>query len=173
LALDVLWANEKRGNKLTIDRGIAAAGLTNLIRRSAPVGHGNEVLWSLWAAMLLQIRLDDDLLKDIGDLDDSFVAIAAFRAAERGVFGSIPESNLWKGWLKEKWFDSSHWLFIYEAFRNGWFAEQRRGANLLSNDCIKFLYEHGVGFSSFEALDSYSPMYRYEPSAFHGDYWQN
>lgn len=125
--IDVLWTNTHIGTSLSLDEAMAVVALDSLISTSALVGHGSEVVWSLWAAMLFNLDLSTTSWGTITEMDDSFVAVAACVANQRTPFAEALISPLWSSWLEEGCFDQGHWLFAYEAYRNGWLENAAAG----------------------------------------------
>lgn len=153
--IDVLWTNTHIGTSLSLDEAMAVVALDSLISTSAPVGHGSEVVWSLWAAMLFNLDLSTTSWGTITEMDDSFVAIAACVANERSPFAEALISPLWSSWLEEGCFDQGHWLFAYEAYRNGWLENAAAGAKLDTVAVCNFLNESNVTFFDEEIISSY------------------
>jgi len=155
--IDVLWLNTHGEKNLELDDSVAETALEALIETSAPVGHGSEVVWSLWAAMLFELSLSKDALAALSMMDDSFVASAAFLAHKVKVFDEPPKSDVWKDWFTEDCFGGPHWLFTYEAFRNEWMEDSVKKAKLADNISCKFLKDYGVSFLRQEAIAEYKP----------------
>jgi hypothetical protein len=155
LVVDVLIVNKHSGNKIDLDIGSIA--INSLIQSSASVGHGSEVLWSIWAAMVigLDISLESQLV--ISTMDDCLVACAATIAKERNVFSPTFESSLWASWIVEDAFNQDHWIFVYEALRRGWYESEVKTAKLSEDSNASFLLASGVTFINDEGIDKYSP----------------
>jgi hypothetical protein len=121
--VDVLLVNRHKAHRaLSIDLGSSA--INALIHSSAPVGHGSEVLWCIWAAMVLKLAVSLSSQEAISQMDDALVAAASMIAKDRQVFSAEFESTLWSSWFVEDAFDQEHWLFVYEAMRQGWMTSE-------------------------------------------------
>lgn len=153
--IDVLWTNIHVGTSLSLDESMAVDALDSLISTSAPVGHGSEVVWSLWAAMLFNLDLSTTSWGAITKMDDSFVAVAACVANQHNPFAEALISPLWLSWLEEGCFDQGHWLFAYEAYRNGWLENAAATAKLDTVAACKFMKETGVAFFDEEIISNY------------------
>lgn len=153
--IDVLWTNTHVGTSLSLDESMAVDALDSLISTSAPVGHGSEVVWSLWAAMLFNLNLSPASWSAITKMDDSFVAVAACVANQRNLFADALVSPLWSSWLEEGCFDQAHWLFAYEAYRNGWLENSATTAKLETVAACKFMKESGVAFFDENIISNY------------------
>lgn len=155
--IDTLLSNTRSNKNLTIDDSLAESALDSLITNSAPVGHGSEVVWSIWAALLFKLKLSDECQSTITKMDDSFVAVIAFLANSHGVFKSPLTSDLWAEWFEEGCFNENHWLFVYEAFRHNWMTSEVKHAKLKSNPYCKFMGQNNVSFVNEKLIASYKP----------------
>ncbi len=153
--IDVMLIHRSQG--LQIDRSIGSAAINSLIQSSAPVAHGGEVVWSIWAAMVLNLRINRKSRSAITKMDDSLVASAAHLAKARGLFPDDFESDLWASWLVEDSFNQENWLFAYESMRHGWYATQIKTSKIKSDVSARFLSSNGVSFLDSTIVDSYTP----------------
>lgn len=153
--VDVLLANHFGGEN-TIDLDLAKQALNSLIEASAPVEHGSEVLWSIWAASVLGVKLSAKSQELIANMDDACVASAAMHAAGTA-FDKEFSSPLWESWLVEDCFLQEHWMFAYEAFRMGWSPEKVKTSKIKSDPVAAHLHGLGVSFLNPEASQSYKP----------------
>ena len=153
--IDALWTNTHVGTSLSLDESMAVDALDSLISTSATVGHGSEVVWSLWAAMLFNLDLSTASWDAITKMDDSFVAVAACVANQRNFLAEELVSPLWSSWLEEGCFDQGHWLFAYEAYRNGWLGNAATTAKLDTVAACKFMKETGVAFFDEKIILNY------------------
>jgi hypothetical protein len=153
--IDALWTNTHVGTSLSLDESMAVDALDSLISTSAPVGHGSEVVWSLWAAMLFNLDLSSASWDAITKMEDSFVAVAACVANQRNSLAEELASPLWSSWLEEGCFDQGHWLFSYEAYRNGWLGNAATTAKLDTVVACKFMKKTGVAFFDEKVILNY------------------
>jgi len=153
--VDVLLVNRNGGRDVDLDIGSVA--INSLIQSSAPVGHGSEVLWSIWAAMVIGLPISPESQEAVALMDDCLVACAATIAQERAVFASTFTSPLWASWVVEDAFNQDHWMFVYEALRRGWYAGEVKAANLSNDVNAAFLLAAGVTFIDDDVVENYSP----------------
>jgi hypothetical protein len=154
--VDALLLNKYRA-ALTPDSSLGTEAINALIRSSALVGHGSEVVWSIWAAIVLHLTLTPESQTAIASVDDSFVAVAAMFAAKRTVFDPAFEPKLWGSWFTEECFVEDHWLFVYEAARRGWFTKEVAAAKFSSAPVPATLLRLGVTFLDDRIADTYVP----------------
>lgn len=154
--IDVLLLHKHRASYVP-DVDVAKLAVESLVLNSAPVGHGSEVLWSIWGALQLGFGLSQVAQDAIGEMDDSFVAVAAMLSKDQRIFASDFEPALWAAWLDDGCFTDDHWLFGYEAFRRGWFADKVNSAKLADEPSVKFLAGMGVTFVNDKLITHYLP----------------
>jgi len=155
--IDFLWLNLHGDNSHVLDSSMANSALNSLVSSSAPVGHGSEVVWSIWAAMLFNLNLSDTSWGAITQMDDSFVAVAALVCNKHSNLADELSSDIWDSWLEEGCFEQNHWLFSYEAYRNGWMADKLTKANLDGVVACKFMKNTGITFVDEQKILNYRP----------------
>lgn len=155
--IDILWENSRKNPSLKIDKDIAEQALNSLIMSSAPVGHGSEIVWSLWASLLFELTISEEAQKLIEQMNDSFVAIATMVASEHGVFSQEITSTLWLKWIEEGDFWGENWLFLYEAYRKGWRSSATSSNKIERHHECKFMKEAGVSFLDENIVKEYKP----------------
>jgi hypothetical protein len=120
VALAIISQNLAWGNK--INKSALALVLESAIARHAPLGHGSEVAWSLWAAIQFEVGLSVETAKLVSDMEDDVVALLALDAESRATFTSgALEKTKWSKLIASP--DASieeHWLLAYEAPLKGW-----------------------------------------------------
>ncbi len=158
LVLDVVLINSDRSGH-EIDREIALKAINALVVVSAPVGHGSEVVWSIWAAMVLEVQLSDRAQQLIAHMDDGCVAAASVLAKGRGVFHADFISALWVSWLVDDCFRQEHWLFAYECYKRNWFSESVSRTNIGADSAANYFKQMGVTFLADNASVNYVPPY--------------
>ena len=154
--IDVLLLHKHRASRVP-DIDVAKTAVESLVLSSAPVGHGSEVLWSIWGALQLGFGLSPNAQHSIGKMDDAFVAVAAMLSKQHKVFAAEFESPLWASWLAEGCFAEDHWLFAYEAYGRGWYPNSVQAAKLADDPSVKFLAESKVTFVNDEKIQGYLP----------------
>lgn len=154
--VDVLLLNKIKAG-LVLDISVGSTAINALIQSSSVVGHGSEVVWSIWSAMVLGLKISASSQSAIALMDDAFVAAASMMAKERHVLDAGFDSPLWSSWLEPECFKQETWLFVYEALRHGWLPQAETTAKLDSVPEANFLVAQGVTFIDQGAVDSYVP----------------
>ncbi len=154
--VDVLLGNKIR-SAYTIDTSLGSTAINFLIETSAPVGHGSEVVWSIWVSMLLNLRIEPRSQDLIAAMDDAIVAVAAMIAREQTALPPTFDSALWRSWLVNDAFKDEYWIFAYECAKRGWFTGEVASAGLTADANIAFLLSNAVSFIDLDALYLYTP----------------
>lgn len=154
--IDVLLLHKHRASRVP-DIDVAKSAVESLVLSSAPVGHGSEVVWSIWGALQLGFDLSENAQEAVGKMDDSFVAVAAMLSKQQKVFKDDFEPPLWASWLVEGCFAEDHWLFAYEAYCRGWYPNSVQAAKLFDDPSVKFLAEAKVTFINDKKIQTYRP----------------
>lgn len=156
--VDILLLSRIDGQ--VIDQQIAGQALNALIEGSSGAGHGSEVVWSIWAAMTLDAEITPLNQSLIANMDDPFVACSAMLAKENGFFDSDFESSLWESWIEEDAFKAENWIYVYEAQKRGWHADNPANANIDASGCAQFLIDCNVDFLDENIVLTYVPLGR-------------
>lgn len=120
-ALGVLATVSAKGGHKMNKRALADV-IEAVVLRHAPLAHGSEVVWCLWASLSFGLQLSADVAQAVAQMDDDAVALVALDADSRGLF---PRGTLNPG----RWAaivaspdaaEAEHWLLAYEAQLRGW-----------------------------------------------------
>lgn len=155
--VDILAINRLEG-LMVPDPHIATAAVDSVIQTSAALGHSSEVVWSIWAAMYIGFPIGVDSQTAIAGMDDALVASAAMMASTTTTTFSQPfNPELWTSWFQQNCFFEEHWLFVYEAYRRGWFATEVAASQIALDPCAAFLKGAGVTFTVDDARTTHVP----------------
>jgi hypothetical protein len=154
--VDVLLINMLTGSH-AVDAAVGAQAVNALIQASAAVGHGSEVLWSIWAALVLKLPVSLASQAAIANMEDALVATAAFVARDHTLFDPAFDSPLWKSWFVEDCFEQEYWLFVYEALYRGWCPGEVAASNIATSPCPAALKAANVTFMDVGLIGTYVP----------------
>lgn len=156
--VDVIATYRQLAQKVP-DCNIAESAVDSVIRSSATAGHASEVLWSIWAAMYIGFHIGPESQNSIAGMDDALVASAAmFASTSTPVFSQPFDSPIWKSWLQQDCFLEDRWLFVYEAYKRGWFAAEVATSQIAQDSNVAFLNGVGVTFIVDNAHTNYLPQ---------------
>jgi len=149
-----------------LDRSRIGEVLCRVIQRHAPLGHGSEVAWALWAHIQLSIQLDAVAQAAVELMDDSVVALVALDAANRGLCQNPITSSTWHSMAGLNGLTDESWLLAYEAANKGWLPSQHL------NQDADFLAMHRAGVSFYNIIQTpaQTPINLSSPGTFGGRY---
>ncbi len=140
-----------------LDTNAFSSTLSSIIINNAPLGHGSEVAWALWGAILLTINISSSAVAVIGNVEDSVVALLALDANSLGLFGAGFSSPLWESLMTPDELNDEQWLLAYEANVKGWLTGAGGRDNIAAIPTFKFLKDEGVYFYDTSRRTSYRP----------------
>ena len=141
----------------SLDSGTLSSALSSIILNNAPLGHGSEVAWALWGAILLGVPIDSSAVAVIAKVEDSIVALLSLDANSQGLFKTGFSSPLWEGLMTPDELKDEQWLLAYEANRQGWLTGVGGKDNVANVPAFKFLKDEGVYFYDKSRSSSYKP----------------
>jgi hypothetical protein len=156
--VDVLLIQRERSDfDLDVENGSAV--INDLLERSAVAGHGNEVIWCIWAALALQLQISTSVQSKLALVDDDFVACASMLAKDSGLFGNKSEftSELWVSWCVDQSFEQEHWLYTYEASKRGWANVNGETWKIKDSSSAAQMLSKGITFLDTTVLKNYVP----------------
>jgi hypothetical protein len=98
--------------------------IASIISFHAPLSHGSEVAWALWAALWFEQSIPSSVAKSLKGNRDPVVAVLSLHAKERGL---IKKDVSFADWftIDEMSLYNSQWLLAYEGDRRGWFPSSK------------------------------------------------
>ncbi len=141
-----------------IDLNLAARVLNDIIVQSSNASHHSEVFWALLSFTLLGINVPQSSIDCIFQTNDDFVAILACLAQELELIDPALESDLWKSWIVQDAFYSEHWLFVYEAYFNGWYTTEVNNSSIDTIGECNVMKNSQVTFIDRTYLSDYKPQ---------------
>jgi len=104
----------------SVDR-VGLEGIVNAaIRRHAPLGHGSEVAWAIWTAIVFSLKLEVEAADAIDRLADPVAALLALDAQHSGLFRSPVSFPQLQNMMTAEELWGSGWLLAYEADFKSW-----------------------------------------------------
>lgn len=138
-----------------------------LIEQHAPLGHGSEVAWAVWLAIVLKVSLPAKQVEVLTGLDDPFVPVLALCAEERGLIvrGKL-DKTCWQDTVTTEGLDSSNWLVAYEGAVRGWLTPDNASV-VHDHPVFGWLCANGVSF--FDRKASVVGLKRWVGSSQYGE----
>lgn len=100
--------------------------IANTIDYHAPLSHGSELAWALWAAIWFKRPIPEAVAKKLERNRDAAVAVLTLYAKESGFISHDVSFSGWMDSLSESSFHDSQWLFAYEANLRGWLSDDNK-----------------------------------------------
>jgi hypothetical protein len=107
--------------------------ITSTISYHAPLLHGSEVAWALWAAVWFKRKISNAAARLLLLSRDSVVAILALHARDLGLISDDISFEDWADGIDSESLYGPDWLLVYEADRNGWLTNVTK-ASFVDND---------------------------------------
>lgn len=140
IGLALLSQARTRGHKISL----LALGdvIEAVIARHAPLNHGSEVAFAVWAAIQFGVRLSAAAATSVEAMEDDVVALLALHAEALGRFSGAPPSHARWASLIAQGLDEEHWLLGYEANAKSWIPSP----HVASHPFFATLHASGVQF---------------------------
>jgi hypothetical protein len=137
--------------------------LEELCRYHAPLQHGYEVAWALWAAVHFGLRISDETAALVSKVEDDCVALVALHANELNLMKPNPDL-VWRSWLTKEQLNLEHWLAAYELGIKGWLTPLEGADYIGEHRLFSLLRESSVSF--YETTPRTSSAETPDPSTF-------
>lgn len=138
----------------TLDLPRIAYTLWHIVTTHAPLDHGSEVAWALWAHIQLGIRIDSAELAAVEAMSDPVVALLALDAAQRQLLPRAPMSVVWANMMTASELTGPGWLLAYEAAVKGWLST----SILAQHPDFNSMHQAGVQFYQVLAASQHAPI---------------
>jgi hypothetical protein len=129
-----------------IEKSIYEECFNDLIVVHAPLGHGSEVAWAIWANILLKIPIHIETANAVSVMEDPVVALLALDAHSKGLTPSGYTFDHFATHMTTEDLYGDHWLLAYEANVKGWLPSAGPTDNVDADPCFNYLKEQGVSF---------------------------
>jgi hypothetical protein len=140
---------QNQGQEVDIDRFQEL--VEGIIITNVPLGHGSEVAWAIWLAVVLGVRLTSSAEKMLPNLDDPLVPLLTLHAEQRGITSKNLDKSRWASLMTTEELYGSNWLLTYEADIKNWLPPAGRRNHVNSDPCFAFLKKSGVQFYNIKA----------------------
>ena len=146
---------------LPVDVSTLETVLNSVIGKCAPLRRDSEMAWATWLAIEHGVTLDQQACKLLSGYDDSFVALLAILAEQRGYCKSQLDHSAWHVFMVEDELKGPHWLLSYEARQQSWLGSRGGGDHRDADPFFRDVKSAGVSFLNFSAKTQ--PSYAVQP----------
>jgi hypothetical protein len=112
----------------------------------APLSHGSEVAWALWAAIWFKRSIPTPVANKLVSNRDSAVGILALHARELGLIKKSVALHNWAPLVKSTSLYGPEWLLAYEADVQGWVPSATKTKFVENDPNFSQLKQQGVSF---------------------------
>jgi hypothetical protein len=128
----------------TVHTGGLAETIESIIERHAPLAHGSEVAWCVWAAIAFAIPLSTAAASAVSKMEDDVVALLALHADSNGLFpvGALDRARWATLVSAPDAVMADHWLLAYEANLKRWLPSP----TIAADPGFSVVARAGVGF---------------------------
>ena len=146
---------------LPVDVSTLETVLNSVIGKCAPLRRDSEMAWATWLAIEHGVTLDQQACKLLSGYDDSFVALLAILAEQRGYCKNQLDHSAWHVFMVEDELKGPHWLLSYEARQQSWLGSRGGGDHRDADPFFRDVKSAGVSFLNFSAKTQ--PSYAVQP----------
>lgn len=122
------------------------ATIHSMIQKFAHLNHSSEVAWSLWAALVFDVKLNKAAVTAISRMEDDCCWLLLLHLAERGLTTIKPTSRMLNRCFVPAALRGPHWLLSYEAVVKGWAATTSSPDHISKDPAFEFLRRNAVKF---------------------------
>jgi hypothetical protein len=136
---------------LSIDVAAFGAAAETIAIRHAPMGHGSEIAWILWASITQNIPLTDSTAAAVCKMDDNLVALLALHARASGLAPTALDVTAWSKLMSTDQLRTENWLVAYEASIQGWLPSAGASDHISADSFFNAMRTAGVSFYNLGA----------------------
>lgn len=131
--------------------------ISTLIKVHAPINHGSEVAWSLWAHIALNIPISQAAAKAASKMNDSVVAVLLLDANSKNLIQPPINFSHYQSFMTKDDLYGEQWLFSYEANVKNWLSSTGTADHVKSDNCFSYLKSASVEFYDDKWLTKNKP----------------
>jgi len=125
------------------------------ILECAPLERHSEVLWALWLAKELEIKIRGEVASKVVEMSSSICALAFLDLREVGLIPKAVATDYWKQQVNAHSLRNEWWLLAYEASQKGWL--RGRNPTFVSSDAL-FLEMSNLNISFYDTNARLKPL---------------
>lgn len=129
-----------------IDKTIYEECFNELICIHAPLGHGSEVAWAIFALILLMLPIHSRALDMASVMEDPIVATLVLDAQHKNLTPLGYTFTHFATHMTTTDLYGDHWLLAYEANVKGWLPPNGPGGDVEADPCFSYLKSANVSF---------------------------
>jgi hypothetical protein len=128
----------------------------NIIAPAARSEHHSEVVWGLWTALELSIKLPKTVTAALGGIRSAVSALVALHLRDESLLTGTLDTSSWQSFLNPIGLKGPMWMLAYEASRKGWLGG---GTGFVAMDPL-FGPLHAADVPFYETRERLAPFIR-------------
>lgn len=145
---------------LPINQDKIQDALEQIIELHYPLGHGSEIAWAIWSAIILRTPLSEVSSKSISQINEPLVPLLALHAESIGLTSISLNHNYWSSLMTEDELWGDNWLLCYEANLKGWLPSVGEVDHVLNDPSFSILKQKNVSFYDPRAVNLDNPQWQ-------------
>lgn len=143
VCLIVVW---RHLNSADIELAKWKVAINERLMHHLRMGHDQEISWLLFLTIACEIKIADEVARELVQYPNAVCAIQALHARRLGLFSHTIPIDFWRTKLGPENFNSEWWLFAYEAFAKNWLGGSNIAATVTTEDAFHHMKKAGVTF---------------------------
>ena len=94
--------------------------LNYIIELNSKFSYSYELLWSLWALYLLELKLEPRNYESLSRVNEPLVALMSLYLVSVGFLEDEFDRTLWQEHMRSDELYTDYWILAYEAYKRGW-----------------------------------------------------
>lgn len=130
---------------------------SRLIKLHAPINHGSEVAWALWAMIVLNLPINLATANTVSKMNDSIVAILLLDACSKKLIRPSIDLSNYQSLMTKRELYGDRWIISYEANVKKWLPSLDPVDHVNSDVCFSYLKTASVEFYDDKWVEKNKP----------------
>ena len=156
IASEMLFAAYQSGQK--VDKNSIYETISEVIRYHATYGNDFEVCWSLWLCAILDLKIDNSIIKCISSIENQFVALIALDLKNKGLIDGELDLGLWESLMIKEELYGENWILAYEAYIRNWLPSKNGDDYITSDPFFSVLKSKDIHFFDINAIKNWKSI---------------
>ncbi|WP_412074111.1 RNA-directed DNA polymerase [Tritonibacter mobilis] len=139
----------RQSSKGDVENSVVSSFLTHRLPQLVKQNRTGEIIWLLFLAIRLNVRLESKNISQLSSMENSLVALLVNYAHDKGVIVGDVDYSLWETSLNKDGLEGPMWLYAYESVRLG-IAPNKDSNFIKHHKFFKFLLEKNISFIDME-----------------------
>ena len=145
LACSILW--EYYNKEYRINNTEVLKVINNIIDKALYTNYDYELVWALWLGKLLNVELNDEMLKKVCSIDNPIIALILLSDCK---YSGKLNTCKWEEHMTKDDLYSEYWILAYEALVSGWLPSKSGKDYIEEDNFFKILKDKDVRFFYYD-----------------------